>query len=106
MATEEQIDATCRRLQSSRREIFELAHVLKGGQPHDPNSFPRSRIMRALTGQSGRNVLRSAGLALAMARPKVAWRLTALTPLLKPMILRFLAERMLRPRRSSSTVTL
>jgi hypothetical protein len=95
MATEEQLDAVCRRLQSSRREIFEVAHVLKGDSPQrDPNVFPRSRIMRALTGQSGRNALRGAALALAMSRPKVAWRLAAWAPLL----------RMLRPRIRASSV--
>jgi len=100
MASEEQLDATCRRLQSTRREIFEAAHVLKGDRPSkaDPNAFPRSRIMRALTGQQGRTVLKNAALALAMSRPRVAWRLAGLVPLVRPMIVRFLAERFLRPK--------
>jgi hypothetical protein len=107
MATDEQVDDMCRRLQGSRREIFEVAHRLKGDAPRttDPNAFPRSRIMRALTGQQGRAVLRNAAVALAMSRPKTAWRLAGLAPLLRPMILRYLAQRILRPRRPSPTVT-
>ena len=104
MATEEQIDALCRRLQNSRREIFKQVHVLRGDQPRDPNVFPRSRIMRALTGDTGRGALRSAAMALTMSRPKLAWRLTALAPLLRPMILKFLARRILRSISSVSTV--
>jgi hypothetical protein len=100
MATEEQIDAACRRLDSSRREIFQLAHVLKGDRPLHPASegFPRSHIMRALTGQQGRSVLGSAALALAMSRPRAAWRLAGLVPLVRPLIVRFLADRLLRPK--------
>ncbi|HWW21942.1 MAG TPA: hypothetical protein VNZ06_14170 [Steroidobacteraceae bacterium] len=61
--------------------------------------------MRALTGQHGRNMLRNAALALAMSRPKTAWRLAGLAPLLRPMILRYLAARILRPRKPSFSVT-
>jgi hypothetical protein len=96
MATEEQIDALCRRLQQSRREIFEQVHILKGDQPRDPDTFPRSHVMRALTGQTGRSALRGAAMAFAMARPKLVWRLSALAPLLRPLILRFVARRILR----------
>jgi hypothetical protein len=104
MATDEQLDAACRRLEGSRREIFELAHVLKGDrQLHpQPEGFPRSHIMRALTGQQGRSVLGSAALALAMSRPRAAWRLAGLVPLVRPMIVRFLAARFLRSQRRGS----
>jgi hypothetical protein len=106
MATEEQIDATCRRLQSSRLEVFELAHVLKGDRPQtDPNVFPRSRIMRALTGQQGRTVLKNAAMALAMSRPRTAWRLAGLAQFARPMLLKYLAERLLRTRRPVPPVT-
>jgi hypothetical protein len=102
MASEEQYDATCRRLHSSRREIFELAHVLKGDRPLHPQTqgFPRSRIMRALTGEQGKSVLGHAALALAMSRPRTVWRLAGLAPLLRPMLIRFLAQRLLRPRKA------
>jgi len=105
MATEEQLDSTCRRLEDSRREIFRLAHVLKGDRPlHEPREgFPRSHIMRALTGQQGRSVLGHAALALAMSRPRMAWRLAGLAPLLRPMLVRFVVERLLRPRARVST---
>lgn len=107
MATDEQIDATCRRLQRSRRELFEVAHILKGDQPRnvDPNAFPRSRIMRALTGQQGRTLLKNAAVALAMSRPRIAWRLAGLAPLLRPMLVRYLATRFLRSRSPPSAVT-
>jgi hypothetical protein len=107
MATEEQIDATCRRLQATRREVFELAHVLKGDRPAQPkaHAFPRSHIMRALTGEHTRSVLGRAALAWAMSKPKAAWRLAGIVPVLRPMILRFLAERMLKPRRTAPAVT-
>ena len=109
MATEEQYDATRRRLHSSRQEIFELAHVLKGDRPLHPESerraqgFPRSRIMRAITGQRGKSVLGQAAMALAMSRPRTVWRLAGLAPLLRPMLLRFLAERLLRSRKQAPT---
>jgi hypothetical protein len=105
MATDEQMDAACRRLESSRREIFEMAHVLKGDRPLHPQSegFPRSHIMRALTGQQGRRVLGSAALALAMSRPKAVWRLAGLLPLARPMVVRFLADRLLRSRKAAAT---
>jgi hypothetical protein len=102
MATEEQLDATCRRLRATRLEIFELAHTLKGDRPQRAGAFPRSRIMRALTGGRGRRVLGSAAIALAISRPKAAARLAALVPLMRPMILRFLTERFLRSRRPTS----
>jgi hypothetical protein len=104
MASEEQLDATCRRLQTTRLEIFEMAHVLKGDRqrPADPNTFPRSRIMRALTGQPGRTVLKNAALALAMSGPKSAWQLAKLTPLFRPLIVRYLADRIFRPRRPTT----
>jgi hypothetical protein len=105
MASEEQLNATCRRLEDSRREIVRLAHVLKGDRPlHEPpEGFPRSHIMRALTGQQGRNVLGHAALALAISRPRTAWRLAGLAPLLRPMLVRFVVERLLRPRKRVST---
>lgn len=104
MASEEQYDATCRRLRSSRQELIELAHVLKGDRPLHPETggFPRSRIMRALTGQQTRKVLGQAALALAMSRPKMVWRLAGMAPLLRPVILRFLAQRLVRHRKPVS----
>jgi hypothetical protein len=98
MSTEEQLDATCRRLRDSREEILQLVHALKGDGPRDPAAFPRSRIMRALTGERGRRVLGNAAIALAMSRPKTAWRLAAFAPLLRPVIVRFVVERLLRNR--------
>jgi hypothetical protein len=61
--------------------------------------------MRALTGHQGRNVLGHAALALAMSRPKIAWRLAGLAPLLRPMLVRWVIERLLRPRAASRPVS-
>jgi hypothetical protein len=96
-----------RSMQGSREELFLLAHVLKGDRKlhENPEGFPRSRIMRALTGEQGRKVLGQAAMALAMSRPKAAWRLAGFVPLLRPLIVRFLAGRLLRSRRPESTVT-
>jgi hypothetical protein len=105
MSTEEQearLDATCRRLRDSRLEIVALAHALRGDQPPAANSFPRSRIMRALTGAPGRRVLGSAAMALAMSRPKMVWRLAGLAPLLRPMVIRYLTQRLLHPRAAAA----
>jgi len=104
MATEEQLDATCRRLENSRREILQLVHVLKGDRPlHEPREgFPRSHIMRALMGDQGRNVLGHAALALAISRPKAVWRLAGLAPMVRPMLVRFVVNRLLKPRKSAS----
>ncbi len=102
MSTEERLDATCRRLRDSRQEIVKLAHALKGDAVPDPNAFPRSRIMRALTGERGKRMLGNAAMALAMSRPKIAWRLAGFAPLLRPVIIRFLTERLLHNRRPAS----
>jgi len=105
MASEEQYDATRRRLHISRQEIFELAHVLKGDRPLHPNpqGFPRSRIMRAITGAQGKSVLGQAALALAMSRPSAVWRAAGLVPLLRPFLLRIVAGKLLGPRKAAST---
>jgi hypothetical protein len=105
MATEEQRDATCRRLRDSRTELLELAHELKGDAPQAPNTFPRSHIMRALTGAKGRRLLGSAAMALAMSRPKMAWRVVGLAPLLRPVIVRYLTQRLFRSRSPTSTTS-
>jgi hypothetical protein len=114
VAIESQLDATCRRLQSSRRELIQLAQILKGDPPavvraggdrHDRSQFPRSRIMRALTGQQSKKVLGQAALALAMSRPKMAWRLAGMAPLLRPLLVRYVTERLLRSRQSNSAET-
>jgi len=100
MATEEELDAACRRLQMSRRDIVEFAHVLKGDRPAKDihQGFPRSHIMRALTGESGRNALGHAALALAISRPKTVWRLAGFAPMLRPMVIRYIAGRLFRPK--------
>jgi hypothetical protein len=96
--SEQRIEAVCERLQRSREEIFALAHGLVGEYPsadgHPP--FPRSRLMRALTGHGGRILLGGAALAAAMLRPSLLWRATKAAGLLRPLLFRYVLPRLLR----------
>ena len=85
------------RLRASRSQIFALAHELRGDEPGGGgrSDFPRSRLMRALTGTSGKVLLGSALLALGLLRPALFWRLVRLMPQLQPLVLRYLAHRFL-----------
>jgi hypothetical protein len=109
VATEEEVDAACRRLQSSRTEILQLVRVIKGDKherdQHEPSATDapvyRSHIMRALTGQPAKTLGRAA-LALAMSRPRALWKLTTLLPVLRPILSQYLSQRLSRPRRKVS----
>lgn len=92
------------RLQSSRQEIFHLAHAMKGHEPapelaeESAESFPQSRLMRALLGREGRMLLGSAAVAVTLLRPKLLLRALRLAPALRPLIMRYLLPRMLGQR--------
>jgi hypothetical protein len=92
------IEQTRARLARSRAEIFALAHELKGDAPRQSatDGFPRSHIMRALSGLGGKFVLLGAAVAVALLRPKVLWTILRLTPRLQPLLIRYLAHRFLR----------
>jgi hypothetical protein len=96
--SEQRIEAACERLHRSRAEIFALAHGLVGDYAtdagHEP--FPRSRLMRVLTGKGGRIVLGGAALAATMLRPSLLWRATKASGLLRPLLFRYLLPRLLR----------
>jgi hypothetical protein len=92
------------RLAASREEFFALAHVMKGDAREPelaavsdelPGSFPQSHIMRALLGRPGRLLLGGAALALTLTRPKLLWRAARFTPLLRPLLLRYVLPRLL-----------
>ena len=96
--SEQRIDAACERLQHSREEIFGLVHSLRGDDPlSDENpEFPRSRLMRALTGNGGRMLLSGAALAATMLRPTLFGRASKVAGLLRPVLFRYLLPRLLR----------
>ena len=91
------------RLASSRAQLFALVHVMKG----DPNeaenataaeqgvNFPHSHTMRVLLGKPGRLALGGAAVALALLRPKLLWRAARFTPMLRPLLMRYILPRLL-----------
>lgn len=85
------------RLRRSRAEIFEIAHEIKGDRSPMGPEFPRSRLLRALSGRSGKFALGSAAVAMAAMRPALVLRLWRLVPLLRPLLLRWVLPRILRP---------
>lgn len=93
--SEQRIEAACARLQRSREEIFALARDLVGEYASDVGHapFPRSRLMRALTGRGGRLLLGGAALAATVLRPSLLWRASGL---LRPVLLRYVLPRLLR----------
>ena len=96
--SEQRIEAARERLQRSREELFAIAQGLVSGQgPYDEHeAFPRSRLMRALTGNGGRVLFGGAALAATMLRPALLWRLTKAAGVLRPLLLRYVLPRLLR----------
>lgn len=101
LTTEQHIAEARQRLQQTRAQIFAFAHELKGDQPQpqsdldEGGSFPRSRILRALSGGRGRMLLGAVAVGCTLLRPRMTWRLLRLTPLLRPLIMRYLLPRFL-----------
>ena len=96
--SEQRIEAVCERLQRSREEVFALAHALVGDyaaeEGQDP--FPRSRLMRLLTGNGGRMLLGGAALAASMLQPSWLWRARKVAGVLRPLLFRYVLPRLLR----------
>ena len=63
---------------------------------HEQGSFPRSRLMRALTGNGGRMLFGGAALAASMLRPTWLWRASKAAGLLRPLLFRYVLPRLLR----------
>ena len=97
---EQRIESARERLQRSREEIFSLAHALRGdytaASDDGDDPFPRSRVMRALTGKQGRVLLGGAALAASVLRPSMLGRASKLAGLLRPLLLRYVLPRLLR----------
>ena len=86
-------------MQRSRREIFTLARALRGdyaSAAQDEGAFPRSRLMRALTGKPGRVLFGGAALAATVLRPSLLWRFSKYAGLLRPLLFRYVLPRLLR----------
>jgi hypothetical protein len=62
------------RLRRSRVEIVQLIREVQGYRPPPAPDFPRSRLMRSLLETRGSGWLAGAGIAVAMLRPRLVWR--------------------------------
>ncbi len=97
-ASERRIASARQRLQRSRAELFTLAHEIKGDLPRGDggDDFPRSRLMRALTGPRGRMLLGGMALVATLLRPVLLARAGTVARLLRPLLFRYLLPRLLR----------
>lgn len=59
-----------------------LRDVLLPADDNDPDAFPRSATMRALTGRGAVSVLALVGIAILATRPGVAGRLARAAPVI------------------------
>jgi hypothetical protein len=98
-APQDSADRARERLRQSRLEIVSLAEAIKGSRRRDDDAFPRSLIMRAVTGRGGRLMAGGAALGLALARPgllPIVGRLipwAPLLPVLSSVLNRYLVRR-------------
>ena len=94
------------RLSTSRADVFHLAHALKGEDPEREETgavatdggFPHSRLMRALVGKPLGVALGSAAVAATLLRPRLLLQALRLTPMLRPLLMRFVLPRILSGR--------
>ena len=98
-AAQERADRARERLRQSRLELVSLTQAIKGSRRRDDDAFPRSFVMRAVTGRGGRLVSGGAALGLALARPgliPIVGRLipwAPLLPVLRTVLNRYLVRR-------------
>lgn len=98
-APQDSADRACERLRESRLDMVSVAEALKGNRRRDDDAFPRSFIMRAVTGRGGRLIASGAALGLALARPgllPIVGRLipwAPLVPVLHSVLNRYLVRR-------------
>ncbi|HTT06796.1 MAG TPA: hypothetical protein VMF64_16070 [Steroidobacteraceae bacterium] len=103
--SEQHIARVRARLHESREEFFELAQSMRGhtqGQPEaeEPvdTGFPHSRLMRALMGKRVGLALGTAAVAATVLRPRLLLRALRLTPMLRPLLMRYVLPRLLGQR--------
>jgi hypothetical protein len=94
------------RLHESREQFFDLAQAMRGqpspsaeacGQPAD-SGFPHSRLMRALMGKPVGVALGTAAVAATVMRPRLLLGALRLTPMLRPLLMRYVLPRLLGQR--------
>lgn len=94
------------RLRESREQLFELAQAMRGhaspagqtdGEPKD-SGFPHSRLMRALLGKRVGVALGTAAVAATVLRPRMLLAALRLTPMLRPLLMRYVLPRLLGQR--------
>jgi hypothetical protein len=94
------------RLAESRHQVFDLAHAMKGegsghegsGSAPEDSGFPHSRLMRLLMGKHVGVALGTAAVAATLLRPRLLLKALRLTPMLKPMLMRYVLPRLLGQR--------
>ena len=103
---EQRIARLCGRLHDSRAQFFDVVQAMRGEEPaqsalssQPPDSgFPHSRLMRALMGKRVGVVLGTAALAATVLRPRLLLSALRLTPMLRPLLMRYLLPRLLGQR--------
>ena len=94
------------RLGDSREQIAELFEAIRGqgpppaehaGAPVD-TGFPHSRLMRALMGKPIGVALGTAAVAATVMRPGLLLRALKYTPMLRPVLMRYVLPRLLGQR--------
>jgi hypothetical protein len=96
------------RLHESREQFFDLAQAMRGhadasaagAQGEEPvdSGFPHSRLMRALMGKPVGVALGTAAVAATVLRPRLLLRALRLTPMLRPLLMRYVLPRLLGQR--------
>jgi hypothetical protein len=104
--SEQRIARLRARLRDSRGEFFDVAQAMRGEAPaqaalpqqaHD-SGFPHSRLMRALMGKRVGVALGTAAVAATLLRPRLLMGALRLTPMLRPLFMRYLLPRLLGQR--------
>lgn len=103
--SEQRIERLQQRLRESRVEVFALAQAIKGHEPapgasdsSQDGGFPHSRLMRALLGKPGGIALGTVAVAATVMRPTLLLRALKLTPMLRPVLMRWVLPRLLGQR--------
>ncbi len=94
------------RLRDSRAQLFDLAQAMRGEDSPQARAlreppgagFPHSRLMRALMGKRVGVALGTAAIAATLLRPRLLLGVLRLSPMLRPLFMRYLLPRLLGQR--------
>jgi hypothetical protein len=103
---EQRIARLAGRLRDSREQMLELAEAMRDGGsppgegPTEPtqSGFPHSRLMRLLMGRPIGLALGTAAVAATVMRPRLLLRALKFTPMLRPLLMRYVLPRLLGQR--------